>query len=1427
MYLVFDCETTGLYEKGQPPPRLVQLAWQLHDRKGNLLQSDAYIVQPEGFDIPFAAEKMHGISTERAQKEGRPLLEVLQHFDAPLERATCLVGHNLEYDLRILEDEYKVLKKHSRLRELPVRDTMQESCEYVALPGGKNKGYKYPKLTELYEKIFGHVFSSTHNAAYDVAATAACFFSLLQRDVLRSEDSVLAEEIAYELPSFFKDSEAAGASSAEEKASSSSSAAEVSSSKALSDATGAYTRLPFAHTHLHSQLSIVPATLSVQDIVDLAEKHSMPAVALTDMGNLCGAFSFVKAARKANILPIVGCEYFVSEQREQFKFTKANPDRMYRQPLLAKNKTGYRNLCTLSTLGYLEGLYGIYPRIDKALISAHREGVVALSGGPSAELPRLIVKQGPKQAEKALHYWIDTFGDDFYVEIQRHGSEAEARVNEVLLDWAQRYKLSILPVQEIFYAEEGADTHDTLICIKEQLLKSSPIGEGRGRRPPLVEEKHHFCSAANMHARFSDLPEAFEHLSGLIKKIQPYELSQKCELPAPTLPKDFSNEADYLRHIAYEGAKRKYKTLTREVKERLEHELKVMRDAGYSSYFLIVHEIVSQAKKMNVEVGPGRGSAVGSLIAYVLDITQIDPLAYGLFFERFLNVDRISMPDVDIDFGDERRDDIIQWVLERYGKDRVAQISTHGTMAARASIRDCARVMEMKLEESDRLAKSISGKSSLKEALTKNSSLRDIRESETLAGKVLAQAEVIEGMVRNIGTHACGIIISSKPLIEMVPLMHTKGAKLTVTQYDNNVVEEAGLLKIDLLAIKTLSVIRSTLQQIKARRDLEIDLASIPLDDSKTYALYQQGQTVGTFQFESSGMRRCLQALKPDCFEDLIAMIALYRPGPMEYIDSFIRRKHGKEKISYDLAEMEKVLSMTYGITVYQEQVMQLSELLAGFSKSEADTLRYAMGKKSRSLLDALKPKFLEGFKEREYPEKLGEKIWKDWEAFAGYAFNRSHATCYALLAYQTTYLRANFPEEYMASVLTYNQGSTEKIPVFIEECRSVGLQVLPPDVNTSEVFFSVHKAQIISFGLAAVKGVGQAAAEAICSERKSNGVYKNIFDFAARLLRNKQSSRSNSSSSDTVDQQADTSSVRAQPEKGFSKKTCEALAQAAAFDKLADGHRRQYLEAPKGEKNGIEKALKWAQHLRSTYSSTQELLFSGANSPSPSTLPSLPPYSAQELLDMEKEAVGVFISGHPLDNLRPILPSLTNLRLHDLSDLTQLSPHRNYRLMGQVKEYKRLKSRNNTEYAHLLLEDFSSGYRFSLFGSTYERYKNHIQPKSKLYITGKVKERKYDQDTRFFDIEHVSTLPEGLSELLSGLSVRISASDLNKDTQDQLEALLQRATRGRCPLRLQLQENGMLATFRVKKYIVSPDLSLLSELSKLKNIHLDLALRT
>ena len=1393
MYFVFDCETTGLWMPDLPPPRLVQVAWQLHDPEGRLLDQSVYMVRPDGFEIPYEAARVHGISTERATKEGLPLREVLPHFEQAIKEASYLVGHNLEYDLKVMVSEYEALDKDTRCFKLPLLDTMSASAAYVGIK--KKGGYKFPKLMELYQKVFDHPFPSAHRADFDVAATAACFFHLLKEGVIKGDERTSVESITYEAPAFFL--EMSASSEDTPKVVSSEEASRASSSRLSTKEAKALARLPFVQLHVHSQHSIIPSTLSVGEIVELAQSDGHHAVALCDMGNLCGAFSFVKEATQAGILPIVGCELFFSEHRKQHKFTQSQPDRMFRQPFFARSEQGYRNLTKLSTLGYIEGLYGMYPRIDKELLSGYTEGLLALSGGLEGELPQMILKQGKQRAEEALSYWRATFGDDFYIEILRHGSEEEEHVNQVLLEWAQKYELPILPAQEVFYARsDGQETHDTLLCIKDRLLKSAEIGTGRGKRPPLVQEPHHFCSKAEMYELFSELPNAFEHLSELIKKIEPYELSRSVMLPAFSLPDGFGGEDDYLRHLSLEGLKQRYTDPTQEAIERLEYELSVIKKTGFAGYFLIIHEIVTQARRMNIFVGPGRGSVAGALVAYVLKITEVDPLKYGLMFERFLNPERISMPDIDIDFDDERRDALIEWVSAHYGSEHVAQISTYGTMAARSSIRDCARVLEMPLEQADQLARTIPAQPgyaiTIKKALSQEP-LKSLHRSSTLNQQVLTQAQEIEGMIRNIGTHACGLIIAPKPLIELVPLMRNRDDERPITQYDNSVVEEAGLLKMDFLGLRTLSILRSTLEEIKVRHQKEIDLSHIPLNDAPTYRLFQRAQTSGIFQFESIGMQRYLRQLKPDRFEDLIAMNALYRPGPMDYISSFIERKHKREQISYDLPEMEEILSETYGITVYQEQVMLLSELLAGFSKSEADTLRYAMGKKNHATLHTLKSKFLEGFAKQGHPSEIAKKIWKDWEAFASYAFNKSHATCYSLLAYHTAYLRANYPAEYMSAVLTHHQGQVDKVAELIEECRSSGIQVLPPDVNHSKAIFSAQEDGTISFGLSAIKGLGQSAAEMITEERTQNGKYNNIFDLSTRLPA------------------------------PISRGTYQALAKAGAFDSFPDLHRKQYLEAPKGHKNVIEQAIKWGLRMHSEQSQAQELLFSGDALPSstpPSTFAALTPYTEEEIFAMEKETVGIYVSKHPLDELRTLIEHLSCAQLKLLSSPEESQLSHRYRFIGSLVDYTERKTKKGTPYGQITVEDLSGSAALNMWRNTHKQYEHLFLKHTCLYIEGHFEDSSF-RERRTFEVDQILSIPKDIEQIIRLITLELDASTVTPKLIDQLEEVLKEAPKGSCQLRIYLRDEETTAQMHVKKYQIRPTLECLSGLEALDELHL------
>ena len=784
-------------------------------------------------------------------------------------------------------------------------------------------------------------------------------------------------------------------------------------------------RTAFCHLHVHSHYSVLQATPDIKRLIKKAKEDNMPAVALNDLGNMYGAFKFVREALDNQVKPIVGCEFFVSEMRKTLKFTNDNPDKRYNQVLLAKNKNGYHNLVKLSSLGFIEGLCEIYPRIDKNLIIQYKDGLIATTGNLNSEIPHLILNVGEQQAEEAFKWWLRVFGEDFYIELNRHGIPEEDHVNQILLRFAEKYNVKYFAANETYYLEkEEANAHDVLLCIKAGEFQSTPIGSGRGTRLGLPNNQFYFKTQNEMKLLFQDLPEAIITVSEIVDKIEKYELKRDVLLPKFNIPKEFETEDDYLKHLAYQGAKKRYPELTAEVKERIDFELETINKIGYPGYFLIVQDLTSKAREMGVSVGPGRGSSPGSAVAYCVGITNVDPIAYDLLFERFLNPDQVSLPDIDIDFDDEGRDKVLKYVIEKYGNKQVAQIITYGTIAAKSAIRDCARVMEMPLPESNLLIKMTSDRAgtTLKKAFEENKELNEIHKGTDKRAQVLKQAVILEGSLRNTGTHACGVIITPDDLTNFVPVSTAKDSEMLVTQFDNSVVESAGMLKMDFLGLITLSIIKTALKNIKKRRGIVIDIDKIPLNDLMTYQLYQRGDTTSTFQFESDGMQNFLRKLNPDRFEDLIAMNALYRPGPMEYIPNFIARRNGREPIKYDLPEMEEYLKNTYGITVYQEQVMMLSQKLANFTKGEADVMRKAMAKKQNDVLDKMKDKFIEGCKKNGHHEKISKKIWTDWEVFAEYTFNKSHSACYSLIAYHTAYLKANYYEEYMAAVYAYHR---------------------------------------------------------------------------------------------------------------------------------------------------------------------------------------------------------------------------------------------------------------------------------------------------------------------------------------------------------------------------------------------------------------------
>ncbi|TRX55956.1 DNA polymerase III subunit alpha [Fulvivirga sp. M361] len=1409
MYLIFDTETTGLPHNYTAPitdldnwPRMVQIAWQLHDAHGKLLSNHNLIVRPEGYTIPYNAEKIHGISTKRALEEGHDLKEVLETFSKDLEKAQIVVGHNIDFDNRIVGAEFVRIEQEPRgndLQDFEKIDTAEVSIDYCQLKGGLGGRLKAPKLIELHEKLFGVGFGDAHDAAYDVDATTKCFFGLITEKVVKPQEGILPEEVHYEAPVL----DDANFAKKEKKASSGLGGDRTAAEKIEE---------PYVHLHVHSQYSVLQAVPNIKGIIAKAKEYDMPAVAITDLGNMFGAFKFVREALNNEIKPIVGCEFYVAEERLKLKFTKDNPDKRYNQVLLAKNKSGYHNLAKLSSLGYIEGLYGIYPRIDKALIKEYSEGVIALTGGLYSEIPSLVLNVGEHQAEEAFQWYLEVFKEDFYVELIRHGLEEENRVNEVLLAFARKYHVKVIAANDVYYLnEQDSEAHDVLLCVKEGEMKSTPIGRGRGYRFGFPNHEYYFKSQDEMKTLFSDVPEAIRNLNELIGKIEEYKLDRDVLLPAFDIPDKFKDPQDeedggkrgenaYLRHLTYEGARERYDEVTSEITERLDFELDTIRNTGYPGYFLIVQDFTRKAREIGVSVGPGRGSAAGSAVAYCIGITNVDPIAYDLLFERFLNPDRVSLPDIDIDFDDEGRDKVIQYVIDKYGKNQVAQIITYGTMAAKSSIRDAARVMELPLMEANDLAKLVPERpgTTLDRAFKEVQELEGVRKGTDLKAKVLNQAKVLEGSVRNTGTHACGVIITPDDLTKFVPVSTARDSEMLVTQFDNSVVENAGMLKMDFLGLKTLTIIKSALKIIKARHSVDIDMDAVALDDQKTYELYQRGLTNGTFQFESPGMQKHLRSLKPDKFEDLIAMNALYRPGPMEYIPNFIARKHGDEEITYDIPDMQENLAETYGITVYQEQVMLLSQKLAGFSKGDADVLRKAMGKKIFALLEKLKPKFIDGGKENGHDPEILEKVWKDWEAFAAYAFNKSHSTCYSLVAYHTAYLKAHYPAEYMASVLTHNQSHIEKVTFFMEECRNLGIKVLGPHVNESYKDFAVNKDGEIRFGLGAIKGSGEAAVEAIIEERKANGPFKDIFDFAERInLRQ------------------------------VNKKTFECLAMSGAFDCFEEYHRRQYLHAAENDTTLIEKVIKYANKMQMEAESAQASLFGGASgmeNPKP-TIPPIEPFGDIEKLNIEKEVVGLYISGHPLDKFGFEMDNFCNTELNELNDLPALQG-KEIRMAGIVSSFAHRTTKGGKPFGTLTLEDYNGNFTFFLFGDDYIKFKEYLMQGWFLFLQGNVVEQKWGDNRLEFKIRSIDILNDLRDKKTKGVKVNVNLNEISENVIEQIETLCTEF-KGECSFHLNLvdMEEKMSVELMSRKYKVNPSNELMSKIKLIPEVNCEILL--
>ena len=1211
---------------------------------------------------------------------------------------------------------------------------------------------------------------------------------------------------------------------------------------------------PFIHLHVHTQYSLLDGQASIDALINKAYDDGMRAIAVTDHGNMFGIKEFFNKVNKKNgkvqgtikdlqkelkalgakeertdeenarlaeipgllkkaqgdlFKPIIGCECYCARNHRLQKTEKEDRSGWH-LIVLAKNMTGYKNLIKIVSQSWTEGFYG-RPRIDKELLEQHREGLIVCSACLGGEIPQKIMHGNIHAAEEAVLWFKQLFGEDYYLELQRHETHRadadqtvykhQVEVNKVLIELAHKHGVKIIATNDVhFVNEEDADAHDRLICLSTGKDLNDP---NRMR----YTKQEWMKTTAEMNQIFGDIPDALRNTLEIADKVEFYSIDSGPIMPTFNIPEDFGTEegyrqklteqdlfdeftrdengnvvlsqadaeakikklggydklyrikleADYLAKLTYEGAKPRYgDPLSDEVKERLNFELHIMKTMGFPGYFLIVQDFIRAAREeLGVSVGPGRGSAAGSAVAYCLGITKIDPIKYDLLFERFLNPDRISLPDIDTDFDDDGRGEVLRWVTEKYGAERVAHIITYGTMATKSAIKDVARVEKVPLAESNRLAKLVPDKIpdmkkfKLKDAIEYVPELKEAANgTDPLVRDTLKYAQMLEGNVRNTGVHACGVIIGRYDISDVVPVSTAKdkdtGEEMLVTQYEGSVIEETGLIKMDFLGLKTLSIIKDAIENVRLTTGHDLDIDHISLEDPATYKLYCEGKTTGTFQFESAGMQKYLKELQPSKFEDLIAMNALYRPGPMDYIPSFIARKQGKEEIKYDIPVMERYLKDTYGITVYQEQVMLLSRLLANFTRGESDALRKAMGKKLIEKMNALKTKFLSGGKANGYEEATLNKIWADWEKFASYAFNKSHATCYSWVAYQTAYLKANYPSEYMAAVLSRSLSNIADITKFMDECKAMGIQVLGPDVNESILKFSVDKQKNIRFGMGAIKGVGESAVQNIIEERKKNGPYKDLFDFVERVNLS-----------------------------ACNKKNIESLALAGAFDNFHVQRESFFVDNGKGE-TFLDVLVRYGNKYQTDKATAANSLFGDENfvAIAKPEIPHAERWSDLERLNKEKDLVGIYLSAHPLDEYRIILQYVCNTGMVELNDKETLVG-REVLAGGIVTGFREGTTKTGNPFGILKVEDFTGSGEIALFGQDYIEYSKYGKPGMYLLISGKMEARKYNDKIFDFRISSIKLLPNEKDKLIENIRITVPIHDLDEPMINELSTLI------------------------------------------------------